>query len=92
MFPSEIVNPNITFLIYRGLRTYKSPAHFMWTTKKLSVDCHHNRHIVLSCKTPLQQQIDDGYLNLNQFETRIYGAEQPPVSEATVDLMLLYLH
>ena len=64
----------------------------IWFTKKLSVDCHHKRHIVLSRKTPLHQQFDGEYLNLNEFETRIYGAEQPPVSEATVDLMLLYLH
>ena len=40
----------------------KSSAHFMWTTirftEKLSVDCHHKGHIVLSHKTLLQQQFD----------------------------------
>ena len=52
----------ITLLCLWGFRAYKFPAHFMWTTirftEKLSVDCHHKGHIVLSRKTPLQQQFD----------------------------------
>ena len=55
MFLSEIVNPYITLFYLRGFRAYKPPTHFMWTTirftKKLSVDCHHKGHIVLSHKT-----------------------------------------
>ena len=62
IIPSEIVNPYLPLLDLWGFRAYKSPAHFMWTTirftEKLSVDCHHKGHIVLSCKTPLQQQFD----------------------------------
>ena len=46
----------------RGEDAYKSPTHFMRTTirftEKLSVDCHHKGHIVLSRKTTLQQQFD----------------------------------
>ena len=61
MFPSEIVNPYITLLYLWGFRAYKSPAHFMWTTIRFTenfVDGHHKGHIVLSRKTPLQQQFD----------------------------------
>ena len=62
MLPSEIVNPYITVLYLWGFRAYKSLAHFMWTTvrftEKLSVDCHHKGHMVLSHKTLLQQQLD----------------------------------
>ena len=62
MLLSEIVNPYLPLLVLWGVRNYKSPAHFMWTTigftEKLSVDCHHKGHIVLSNKTPLQQQFD----------------------------------
>ena len=62
MLTSEIVNLYITLLFLWGFRAYKSPTHFMWTTirftEKLSVDCHHKGHIVLSRKTPLQQQFD----------------------------------
>ena len=44
MFPSEIVNPYITLLYLWGVRAYKSPAHFMWTTIRFTeniVDGHH---------------------------------------------------
>ena len=46
---SEIVNPYITLLYLWGVRAYESPAHFMWTTIRLtknSVDGHHKGHTV----------------------------------------------
>ena len=54
---------NIELFVHIKLRIIiKSPAHFTWTTirftEKLFVDCHHKGHIVLSRKTPLQQQFD----------------------------------
>ena len=46
MLPSEIVNSYITLLDLWGVRAYKFPAHFMWTTNRFIeniVDGHHNR-------------------------------------------------
>jgi len=36
MLPTKILNPYITLLYLWGFRAYKSPAHFMWTTIKLT--------------------------------------------------------
>ena len=47
----EIVNPYITLLYLWGFRTYKFPAHFMWTTIRFTenfVDGHHKGHSIES--------------------------------------------
>ena len=54
---------NIKLFVYIKIKIIiKSPAHFKWTTirftEKLFADCHHKGHIVLSPKTPLQEQFD----------------------------------
>ena len=87
MLSSEIINPYITLLYPWGFKAYKSPAHFMWTTlrftKKLSVDCHHKGHIVF-----VRHHYSNSLL-VSSCKLGIYGAEQLPVPEVIVDLVLL---
>ena len=57
----EIISPYITLFYLWGLGLINPPLT-SWTTirftEKLSVDCHHKGHIVLSRKTPSQKQFD----------------------------------
>ena len=61
----EIISPYITLFYLWGLGLINPPLT-SWTTirftEKLSVDCHHKGHIVLSRKMPSQQQFDSAWV------------------------------